>query len=93
MFLEFLVVGEAVEDFLLRLVPDGAGVVEDQVSFFDGFHLAVAFVDQRADDFFGVMGIHLAAKGFEVERLLRIACLLWNPRHIGKYNAGRASGC
>ena len=64
---QFLVVGQAMENFLLRLVADGAGVVENQVGLLDRFYLLVSFVDERADDFFGVMDVHLAAEGFEVE--------------------------
>ena len=64
---QLLVVGETMKDFLLRLVADGAGVVENQVGLLDRFHLAVAFVHQRANDFFRVVDVHLAAEGFEVE--------------------------
>jgi hypothetical protein len=35
LLLVFLVIGEAVEDFLLGLVADGAGVIEHQSGFFD----------------------------------------------------------
>ncbi len=77
-----LVIGEPVENFLLGLVADGAGVVENQVGLLDRLHLAIAFLHQRADDLFGVVCIHLAAEGFEVESLLRI--VPWNSRHIGK---------
>ena len=49
---------------------------------FDRVHLSIAFLQQRADDFLGVVSVHLAAEGFEVKRFLRIA--LGNPRHIGK---------
>jgi hypothetical protein len=33
-------------------------------------------VHQRANDFFGVMHVHLATKGFEVERLV------WSGGHM-----------
>ena len=70
LLLIFLVVGQAVKDLLLRLVADGAGVVEDQVRFLHGLYLAIALGNERADDFFGVMHVHLAAEGFQVELLV-----------------------
>ncbi len=36
---EFFVVGQAMENFLLRFVADGAGVVENQVGLLDRFYL------------------------------------------------------
>ncbi len=42
---EFLVIVEAVENFLLRFVADGAGVVENQVGLLDRVDLSIAFVD------------------------------------------------
>ena len=73
---ELLVVRQTMENFLLRFIADGAGVVEDQAGLLDRFDLPIAFVDQRADDFFGVVDVHLAAEGFEVEGFVGI------PRHI-----------
>ncbi len=92
-FLHLLVIGEAIENFLLGLVADRAGVVENQIGLFDRLDLPIAFLHERPHDLFGVVDVHLAAESFEVERLLRIAwwSLLWNPRHIGKYNAGAAA--
>ena len=75
LFEELLVIVEAVENFLLGFVPDGAGVIEDQVGLLDGLYLPVAFVNERANDFFGVVHIHLAAEGFQVEGFVRV------PRH------------
>ena len=43
LFLKFLVVGQAMKDFLLGFVADGTGVVEDQPGFFDGLNLLVSF--------------------------------------------------
>ena len=71
------------EDFLLGLVADGAGVVEDEVGLLDRFDLAVALGNERADDLFGVMDVHLAAEGLEVERLVGA-----NGHPELKYNAG-----
>ena len=65
--MQLLVVVEAVEDLLLGLVADGAGVVEDQAGFFFGLDLAIALVQQCANDLFGVMGIHLAPESLKVE--------------------------
>jgi len=66
---ELFVLVEAVEDFLLGLVADGAGVVEDEAGVGLVGGLGVALVEEGADDFFGVVGVHLAAKGFDVESL------------------------
>jgi len=74
--LQLLVIGEAMKHLLLGLVADRAGVVEDQVGLLDGLDLAIALLDERADDFLGVVDIHLASEGFEVKGLLRV------PRHI-----------
>ena len=70
LLLEFLVIRQAMKNFLFSLVADGAGVVEHQPSFFDGWNLAVSLRNQCADDLFGVVGIHLAAESLEVESLL-----------------------
>ena len=78
--LQFLEICQAMEYLLLGFVADGAGVVENQVGLLDSLDLAIALLDERADDFLGVMDVHLAAEGFQVKSLLRI------PRHIGKYN-------
>ena len=68
--MHLLYVVEAVEDLLLGFVADGAGVVEDQPSLFDGLDLLVALGNECPNDLFRVMGVHLAAEGFEVKRLL-----------------------
>jgi len=65
-FLELL---QAVEHLLFRLIADAAGVVEDQLGFFGGFHLLVALMKQRADDLLRVVGVHLAPEGLDVEGL------------------------
>ena len=68
--LQFLVVVEPVKDLLLGLVADRAGVIQDQSRLFDSRDLLVTFGNQRADDFFGIMHIHLAAERFDVEGLV-----------------------
>lgn len=72
LFLQLLVVVQPVEDLLLGFITDGAGVVEDQAGFLYSLDLAVAFRDERAYDFFRVVRVHLAAKGFQVEGLGRL---------------------
>ena len=67
--LELLVVVEAVEDLLFGFVADGAGVVEDEPGVGLVLDAGVALLLQGADDLFGVMGVHLAAEGFDVEGL------------------------
>jgi hypothetical protein len=73
--LETLVLVEAVEDLLLGLVADGAGVVEDQAGVGLVLDAGVALLLERADDFFGVMGVHLAAEGFDIEGLAHICSI------------------
>src|ERR1035438_10202892 len=58
---------QAAEDLLFGLVANAAGVVEHQVGRFRRFDLVVTPGKQRADDLLGVVGVHLAAEGFEVE--------------------------
>ena len=67
---QFLVVGESVKNLLLRLVPNGAGVVEHEAGLLDRWNLAVTLENERADYLLGVMRIHLATEGFEVKSLL-----------------------
>ena len=55
------------EDLLLRLVADGAGVVQDQTGGFLVLDARVALMLQRPDHFLGIMGIHLAPEGLDVE--------------------------
>ena len=62
-----LVFVEPVEDLLLRLVADGAGVVEDQAGIFFRLHLPVALLPECANHLLRVMGIHLAAEGLKIE--------------------------
>ena len=70
LFLEFLVIVQAIEDFLLGFVPDGARIVENQPSLFDRRNLKIAFRTQSADDFLRVVRIHLAAERLKVKSLL-----------------------
>ena len=65
---QLLVIVQAIEDLLLRLIADRAGVVEDQPGVFFGLHLRGSPAgQQRANHLFGVMGIHLAAEGLQIE--------------------------
>ena len=65
-FLELL---QPVEHLLLGFIADAAGVVEDQLGFFGRLHLLVALMQQRADDLFRVVRVHLAPEGLDVEGL------------------------
>ena len=67
---------QTVENLLLRLVANAAGIVEHQIGGFRRLHLVVALCQQGADDFFRVMRIHLATEGFDVEGF---------PRHYGLF--------
>ena len=81
--LQFLVVGQPVKDLLLRLVADGASVVENQTRFFDSRHLPIPLLQERADHLFGVVHIHLTAESLEVKRFVR------GPRHPFQYKTER----
>ena len=87
LLLQLLVVGQTVEDFLFRLIADGACVVEDQSGFFDGGNLAVSLGQQRADNLLRIVDVHLAAKDFQVERL----CGIRRHRYF-EYSAVSAGG-
>ena len=67
---ELLVVRKTMEDFLLSFVPNRAGVVEHQAGFLDRRDLEITLRKQGAYDFLRIVGIHLAAEGFEVKGLL-----------------------
>jgi hypothetical protein len=58
---------QAIEDLLLGLVANAAGVVENEVGVFGGGDLRIALGHEGADDLFGVVDVHLAAECFEVE--------------------------
>jgi len=68
--MQFLVIVQPIEDFLFRLVADGAGVVQDQVGGSLGIYLGIALMTQSADDFLRVMYVHLAAESLEIKRLV-----------------------
>src|SRR5947209_14356869 len=74
------------EDFLFGLVANGTGVIENQVGFLHGFHLPIALMHQRANDFFRVMDVHLAAKGLKVKRFLQS---LAHSSSIAQQNGGK----
>src|SRR5262249_28048256 len=65
-FLELL---QAVKYFLLGFVADAAGVIKKQVRLFRRGHLPVAFRNQGAYHFLGVVRIHLAPEGLDIEAL------------------------
>src|ERR1700733_6149124 len=69
LFQQFLGVVQPVEDLLLRLVADRAGVIENEAGCLFRLYLRVALLLQRPDDLLRVMDIHLAAEGLKEERL------------------------
>ena len=71
---------EAVKDFLLGFVANAAGVVDDQLGRFGIGDLRVTAVNERADDLFGVVRVHLAAEGLDVEGLLGHCLFIIGPR-------------
>src|SRR5579862_3253622 len=73
--LQLLVIGQSMKNFLLRLIADRTGVVENQIRRFDRLDLLITFLDERSHDLFRVVNVHLAAESFEIKGLL------WNPRH------------
>ena len=66
---------QPVEDLLLGLVTDGAGVVEDEAGVGLVLDLGVALGLEGADDFFRVVRVHLAAEGFDVEGLAHLSII------------------
>src|SRR5579864_1412881 len=67
--LQLLVVRQAMKNLLLGFIAYGAGIVEHQTGFFDGGDLAVSLGDERAHNLLGVMRVHLATEGFQIESL------------------------
>src|ERR1700756_3997017 len=67
---QFLVISQAMKNLLLRLVANGAGVVEDEIRFLNRRDLPVALRQERAHDFLRVMHVHLAAESLWVEVFL-----------------------
>ena len=80
-----LVVVEPVENLLLRLVANRAGVVEDQVGRLFRLDARVALVLQRPDDLFRVMDVHLAAEGFDIEGSPARSLLQFLGGRVGRY--------
>ena len=70
LLVQCLVVVQPVENLLLRLIADGAGVVQNQRGFRFRLDLAIPLVHQRPNDLFGVVDVHLAAESFDVKRLV-----------------------
>src|SRR5260370_42531622 len=60
---------EPVEHFLLGLIADTAGIVENQSGGLGTLDLRIAAMNQRSDDLLGIVGVHLTAEGLDVERL------------------------
>jgi hypothetical protein len=81
--LQLFEIGQPMEDFLLGFVTNRARVIEDQVCLIDRFHLSITLMNQRADDFFRVVHVHLAPESFEVKGLVGLR------GHTVEYNASR----
>ncbi len=64
-----LIIRQPVKDLLLRLVANRAGVIQHQPRLFHRRNLPIPLLQKRPDHLFGVVRIHLAAKGFQVKRL------------------------
>src|SRR5436305_11496932 len=85
--LQLFKIRQAMEDLLLRLVTNGAGVVEDEVGLVHGLDLAIALLQQGTNDLLRVVDVHLATERLQIESLLRIC--FRHPRHIAKYSAAK----
>src|SRR6516162_1508221 len=59
------------EDLLLCLIANGAGVIDDQVRVFFAMVRLIAFRDERAYYLFVDVRVHLATKVQDVEGLVR----------------------
>src|SRR5262249_11650924 len=68
--LKLLVVVEAMKDFLLGLVANRAGVVEDQVGLFYSFNLPVALADESTYYLFRIVYVHLTPERLDVKGLI-----------------------
>src|SRR5215472_11694100 len=75
-------------DLLLSFIANGAGVVEHETSFLYRLHLAISLLYEGANHLFGVVNIHLAAKGLQVESLLARGLNVALYSHYCKYIAG-----
>jgi VWFA-related protein len=64
---------QAIKNLLFGFIAYAAGVVENVVRRFHGFHLGVALVEQRAHDLFRVVRIHLAPKSLDVEGFIHFS--------------------
>src|SRR5882672_5077801 len=82
----FTKLAEARKHFLCGFFADAAGVVENERCGFDGINLAVTAGEQDSGYFFGVVVIHLAAEGFEVESAALRCC-------GDKFGLRRGGGC
>ena len=80
--LQPLVLIQPVEDLLLRLVADRAGVVQDQPRVGLVLHPHVPLMLQRPNHLLRVMGIHLASKRLDIESLLHPPSIWSNPSSL-----------
>ncbi len=75
------------EDFLLGFVPNAARIVEHQPGILGPRDLRITPREKRADHLFGIVRVHLAAEGFNVEGF---------PRHrasiLVQWSSGKLAG-
>ena len=58
----FLELIQAMKNLLFGFVPDTTGVVENELGLVRCLHLSVATSNESANDFFRVVGVHLATE-------------------------------
>jgi hypothetical protein len=62
-----LKVPEPRKDLLFRPIADTASVIQHQVSRFRSFDSGIAPSDERADHFFRIVRVHLAAERLDIK--------------------------
>ena len=82
---------QAVEDLLLGLVPNAARIVEHQPGILGPLDLRIARGHERADHLFGIVRVHLAAEGFDVEGFPRHGAFILVQWSSGKLAGNRTS--
>jgi hypothetical protein len=60
---------QPIENLLFGFIPNAARVVENVVRRFHGLHLRITLMQERTHDLLGVVCIHLATEGLDVEGL------------------------
>ncbi len=82
--LQPLVLVQPVKHLLLGLVANRTGVVQNQPRLAFVLNAGIPLLLQRPNHLLGVMGVHLAAKGFDIESLAHGYSIdVANPQLIG----------